>query len=170
MPHQEFLQVITHNFGGAAVTAMTLRDIQMPKCSPQEICLIRGVRVSWEMTANNIRWRLLMSQEPNDRFNTIDIDQAYMKDVFYYLSIFRVVNGNSGFDPGKSFDTVWFPYAIPYPFDRLRVGSDSTSAATGRDWIIQVYYTVEQIPKGQITALAIRRGTIRHAREGGPEP
>ncbi len=170
MAHQEFLQNINYVFQGPAATAMTLRDVQMPHCSPRQMCLIQGVRVVWEMTANNIRWRLYMSREPNDRFLNRDTDQHFTSETFYSLSVFRVVNGNSGFDPGKSFDTVWFPHPIPYPYEKLRIGSDSTSGATGRDFTITIYYTVEGVTAKEITALAVKRGTSAHAREQGPEP
>lgn len=167
MPHIEYLQQVHRviNFTPPD-TEMQLHDIQMPKCGPKQICNIWGITTAFDNSSNNIRWVLLLSKEPSDRFTRHAIHTAYMNDVFYYRAVWTLSGGR--FQEGK--EDTWYPYPIAYPYDRMRAGTRTSSIATGTTWNIIIHYTIEAISKEQLTAITIRRGTVAHARAQGPEP
>jgi len=169
MPGHEFLQTVVYHLIPGGNTDDNIRDIQMPKCGPSQMCNIWGIRTTWNQSATDIRWRLWFSLEPKDVFRLVDVDDSYMNDVFHNVIVFRTIDSASGVSEGPNEDTVIFPLPFAYPYDKLRVMSDATSAGAGAQWVITIYYTIEVITRAQLTAITVRRGTTRHAREGGPE-
>ena len=144
---------------------MQLFDIPMPKCTPKEICNIQKVSTVFDASPNGIRWQLLLSLEPKDRFLLNNVHTAVMNDVFYKKLFFRI---SASVEANHSESFVDFPFA--YPYETLRMGLQQSSVATGSTWNILIYYTIEAIDTKQLTAITIRRGTVRHARPQGPEP
>jgi len=167
MSSRQFLQSVMHNWQTLAQSAIQLRDIQMPKCGPNRICNIWGIRVTWDQTAFEIRWRLFLSLEPSDRFEDVDVDGAYLNDIFYRLNVLMDAL-TSGVADAPRESTVMFPIPFAYPYEKLRAGNDA-STGVAADWHIQILYTIDEITSRQLTAITVRRGTTRHARPGGPE-
>jgi len=167
MPHIEYLQQVhkVHNVVPPATT-IQLHDIQMPKCGALEICNIWGVTTIFDSSSNNIRWVIMLSKEPSDRFTRDTVHNSYMNDVFYYRNVWTLSGGR--FQSGLK--NTWYPYPIAFPYDRMRYATRTSSVATGTTWNIILHYTIESITKAQLTALTVRRGTVAHARGQGPEP
>lgn len=165
MPHTLYLQTINYNISFVPPdTNVVLFDIPMPRCTPREICNIHMVTTVFDASANGIRWVLLLSQEPDDRFIKDNRHTATMNDVFY-----KRVQWNLAMMESTAMHTAKYPYPIAYPYMTLRLGLRQSSLATGSTWNVVIFYTVEPIDSSQLTAITIRRGTTRHAREGGPE-
>jgi len=165
LPHQEYLQVIDFNINFVPPdTSMQTLDIQMPLCTPKQICNIHKVTTVHDNSSNGIRWTILLSLEPKDRFLKNSIDRTYQNDVFY-----KRVQWNLAMMESTQMHTADYPYPFAYPYDKLRVGLQQSSVATGSTWNVLIFYTIEPITPTQLTAITVRRGTVRHAREGGPE-
>ncbi len=166
--HREFLQTLMYQFSGTA-TGADIFDVPMPRCNPKEICLIQGVRIAWDMTANDIQWRLILSLEPKDQFTKRDVFRHLDTDWFYYLRVINDLN-TEGMADRTRVDQIIFPLPFAYPYKNLRAFTNTTNGSAGYDWWIQIFYTIEALDKRQLTAITVRRGTVRHAREQGPEP
>lgn len=166
MPHQEYLQVLHYNISFVPPdTGLVLFDIPMPKCGPKQICNIHKVTTIHDASANGIRWVLLLSLEPNDRFLRDNVHTQVMNDVFY-----KRVQWNLTQMHARMMHTEDYPYPIAFPYEKMRMGLRQSSVATGSTWNILIFYTIESISAQQLTAITLRRGTVRHAREQGPEP
>jgi len=145
-------------------------DIPMPKCTAKEACLIWGVRVNWNLSATDIRHRLWLSKEPSERFLGVEINAFEDSDIFYFLSFFRTIDGASGVSEGPNVDQIIYPKPFVYPYERLRAAAQTTSTGSLPNFHISIMYTIESVNAKQLTAITVRRGTVRHAREQGPEP
>lgn len=167
MPHQEYLQVVNYNLNFTPPdTGQILFDIPMPLCGPKQICNIHAVETVHDASSTGIRWALLLSMEPNDRFLKENIHTQSMNDVFYK----RIVWNLAGTSLPPMNHRANYPYPIAYPYERMRLGVRQSSIATGSTWNILIFYTIEAISAQQLTAITVRRGTVKHAREQGPEP
>lgn len=171
MPHREFLQIVHFalNFN-AADTNLLLFDIEMPKCGPKEICLIHQVDALWDSSSFGFRRTLLLSREPSDTFPRHNVDHQYQNDLIFKSVWWTVNSSSSGAWSYIARDYVKFSYPIPYPYERMRGGVQISNIAAGITVDISIYYTIEGIDAKQLTAITIRRGTVRHARAQGPEP
>ena len=147
-------------------TNLVLFDIQMPKCSPKQICNIHQIQTIHDGSSSGIRWSIMASLDPNTRFVENALNDTYKNDVFYYKIIWTISNsGTHGSDAPTH-----YPYPIAYPYEKMRWATITSSVATGTKWDILIFYTIEPIDAKQLTAITLRRGTVRHAREQGPEP
>jgi len=167
LPHQEYLQLVhwATNFTPPD-TNVVLHDIQMPKCGPKQICNIHAIETHLDASANGIRWVIKASLDPNDRFPREFVHLAYSNDVFYQ----RIV-----FPQGNTTDRDWskqriYPFPIAYPYEKMRWMTRTSSVAAGTTWDVLIFYTIEPIDQKQLTAITLRRGVVKHAREQGPEP
>ncbi len=168
MPHREYLQFVNYNIsyttGGNNI--LDLFDIPMPLCGPKEICNIKGVTTVFDGSATGVRWRLWLSLEPKDRFLNTNVHTQTMNDVFYYKVHWNIANVTSS----DMNHTIMYPDPIAYPYDKMRMAVTQSGTGAGATWNVIIYYTIEPIEPKQLTAITIRRGTVKHAREQGPEP
>jgi len=166
LPHQEFLQVIHYNINFQPPDPeLVLFDIEMPHCGPRQICNLHMVETVHDNSNTNIRWVLLLSLEPKDRFLRDNVHTAYSNDTFYKRVFWSQTSGIPQRD-----HTARYPYPIAYPYETMRLGLRQSSVGTGSTWNILIFYTIERIDKDQLTAITVRRGTVKHARGQGPEP
>jgi len=171
MPH-EFMQFINYivSFQPSSAIPVHLFDIPMPKCTPKEMCLIHAFETIWDMSANDIRIELWASLEPSDRILFIDTHTKHQQDIFYSARLWRSIDGASGVSSHTQNWITYYNHPVPYPYEKLRIGVRTTSAATGLAVDVRIHYTIEPISAKQLTAITLRRGTVRHARPQGPEP
>lgn len=166
MPHQEYLQVIKFQISFTPPdTGIQLFDIQMPKCGPRSICNIHSIHTVFDASSNNIRWVISASMEPSDTWQKEFVHRAYHNDEFYRRLVWTLSGGR--FQDGLRETN--YPYPIAYPYDKMRWMTRTSSIATGTTWDVFIFYTIEPIDSTRLTAITVRRGTTRHAREGGPE-
>ncbi len=149
-----------------ADTGLNLFDVQMPKCGPREICNIHRIETPLDRSANNIRWVIMASLEPRDRFERDGVHTQYQNDVFYKKVYFSLATGT--FNDANLWSD--YPFPIAFPYEKMRWATRTSSVATGTTWDIIIFYTIEPIDPKQLTAITIRRGTVKHARAQGPEP
>ncbi len=161
------MQVVNYNLSFTPPnTGQILFDIPMPQCGPKQICNIHAVETVHDSSSTGIRWVLLLSKEPSDRFLKENVHTQSMNDVFYKRVVWNLANTH--LPPNNH--RADYPYPIAYPYDRMRMGVRQSSIATGSTWNILIFYTIEAISAQQLTAITVRRGTVKHAREQGPEP
>ena len=166
MPHTEYLQVLNFNISYTpVVTTVELHDIPMPKCSNRQICNIHAVETVHDASSTGIRWVLLLSLDPSDQFQRDNAHHQESNDTFYKRVHWQI---SGAFAPPNNHRSN-YPYPFPYPYEKMRMGLRQSSLATGSTWNILIYYTIESITPAQLTAITIRRGTVKHAREQGPE-
>jgi len=118
----------------------------------------------------DINHRLWISQEPNDRMLGRQTDEFEWNALLYHAILWRTIDGASGETAIFSQHTEQFSHAVPYPYDKLRAGADTQNSGALPNILITIRYTIETINLKQLTAISIRRGTVRHARAQGPEP
>ncbi len=167
MPHKEYLQLVHHVRNLIPPDALLrIFDIQMPKCGPREICNIHMITTVFDASATGLRWTIMASLEPSDLFTKHTVHSAYENDVFYFRVVWTL--GSTGRGPDEH--TIYYPHPIAFPYEKMRWADQQSSIGAGVNWDILIYYTIEPIDTSQLTAITIRRGTVRHARPGGPEP
>jgi len=167
MPHQEYLQIVHYNVSFVPPdTNLVFFDIPMPLCGPRQICNIHAVETIHDASSTGIRWVLLLSMEPNDLFIKDNVHTQSSNDTFYKRVVWNLANT----DLPEMNHTSYYAYPIAYPYEKLRMGLRQSSISTGSTWNIIIYYTIEPISAQQLTAITVRRGTVKHARAQGPEP